>query len=252
MGFLKWCTSPILGTWLSVGILQRPYFSQASMLAARGSPKQWKRKPFALLWIWNSMIVFWSGNAVQGVELSHIFCQASMEKSEEDMQEFIDQQLKQLEELKQEKLNLDTAREEFDRSRKHLDDADAAWTATCFALATEFLGFTRQIMDSLERLVANDLPPEEAAELKLFRMVNVCVRKRAEGGETSSLALDLLKQVMAAMKTGPDLTCQQKAPLSQSEARGRRRCQQTASQTGSAAGMAAVPVCVSGMGGRRR
>ncbi|CAE6928761.1 unnamed protein product [Symbiodinium sp. CCMP2592] len=71
-----------------------------------------------------------------------------------------------------------------------------------FALATEFLGFTRQIMDSLERLVANDLPPEEAAELKLFRMVNVCVRKRAEGGETSALALDLLRQVMAAMKTG--------------------------------------------------
>ncbi|CAE7851594.1 unnamed protein product [Symbiodinium necroappetens] len=128
--------------------------------------------------------------------------EASMDKSQEDMQAFIDQQLEQLEELKQEKLNLDTAREQFDRSRKHLDDADAAWTATCFALATEFLGFTRQIMDSLERLVANDLPPEEAAELKLFRMVNVCVRKRAEGGETSSLALDLLKQVMAAMKTG--------------------------------------------------
>ena len=100
-----------------------------------------------------------------------------------------------------------------------------------------------------------------------FRSSNPDRRKRAAGnevplprlsldsfrpGETSSLALDLLKQVMAAMKTGPDLTCQQKAALSQSQAKGRRRCQETASQTGSTAGMAAVPVCVPGMGGRRR
>ncbi|OLP84716.1 hypothetical protein AK812_SmicGene34366 [Symbiodinium microadriaticum] len=130
---------------------------------------------------------------------------ASLDKSEEEDPELrnslkdIEQQL---EELKQGKLDLDQAKQQLHRSREELDAADAAWTATCFALASEFLGGTREIMDSLERLVANDLPPEEAAEIKLFRMVNVCVHKRAEGGETSALALDLLKQVMAAMKTG--------------------------------------------------
>ena len=41
--------------------------------------------------------------------------------------------------------------------------------------------------------VARQLHEPQAAELKLFRMVNVCVRKRAEGGDfagvpTSSLA----------------------------------------------------------------
>ncbi|CAE7235808.1 unnamed protein product [Symbiodinium necroappetens] len=130
---------------------------------------------------------------------------ASLDKSEEEDPELrnslkdIEQQL---EELKQGKLDLDQAKQQLHRSREELDAADAAWTATCFALASEFLGGTREIMDSLERLVANDLPPEEAAEIKLFRMVNVCVHKRAEGGETSALALDLLKQVMAAMKRG--------------------------------------------------
>jgi len=177
MGLLKlrWCTSPILGTWLLASCWLQ--------VAAQSNRSE--------------------GGISQELQDSLDELKASMEKSEEDVRAFIEQQLEQLpEELKQQKLNLDKANQQFDRSRKQLEDADAAWTATCFALATEFLGFTRQIMDSLERLVANDLPPEEAAELKLFRMVNVCVRKRAEGGETSALSLDLLRQVMAAMKTG--------------------------------------------------
>jgi len=177
MGFLKLCTNPILGTWLLASCWLQ--------VAAQFNQSQ--------------------GGRIQELQEKFYQLKASIDDTEEADPEVLNtlQSIEQqMEEVKQGNQNLEEAKQQLERSRESLDAADAAWTATCFALATQSLGFTREIMNSFERLVANDLPAEEAAELKLFRMVNVCIHKRAEGGETSELALDLVKQVMAAMKRG--------------------------------------------------
>mmetsp|Transcript_39542 Transcript_39542/g.73721 ORF Transcript_39542/g.73721 Transcript_39542/m.73721 type:complete len:332 (+) Transcript_39542:50-1045(+) len=143
-------------------------------------------------------------------ELIHRFDQLkeSIDQSDEELDPDLQGNLtkieNQLKELRKGKEDLKGAQEMFDRTRKDLDQTDNAWSATCFAMATETLGgrLTKDLMTALEKLVADDLPPAQAAQMPLFRMVNVCIRKRTEGGATAELALELLKQVMASMKRG--------------------------------------------------
>ncbi|CAE7796569.1 unnamed protein product, partial [Symbiodinium sp. CCMP2592] len=190
---------PILGTWLS-----EPELKVALVLVSFISLGTSLR--FITGWLQVAAQFNQSqGGRIQELQEKFYQLKASIDDSEEADPEVLNTLHsieQQMEELKEGNQNLEEAKQQLERSRESLDAADAAWTATCFALATQSLGFTREIMSSFERLVANDLPPEEAAELKLYRMVNVCIHKRAEGGETSELALDLVKQVMAAMKRG--------------------------------------------------